>query len=313
MKRISRRELLRNAGLLALGTFSSISCSVKPRPGSKAVEYEFFRNVTARLTYGGQTLLLDPMLSPKGALPSFAGISPNPTVELPTSPAAIIRDIDAVIVTHMHSDHFDPAAGELLDKSLPIITPRNSARVNPADPSTLASFKTQLEEYGFSDVMEIASEESESLSFRNLTFRQVWARHGKGVVGDLIGDVNGIIVTADGMPTIYWTSDTILDEAGEIEGILQRFKPDIVIANTGGPVIEAVSPELLLMDAAQGIELIKLANRYNPKVQVVAIHMESLDHCFSTRQDLLKLVNTLPAELQQRVFIPEDGEHITLG
>ena len=213
----------------------------------------------------------------------------------------------------MHSDHFAPAAGELLEKSLPVITPRNSARVNPADPSTLASFKAQLEEYGFSNVLEIVSDDSENLRFRNLDFQQVWARHGKGVVGDLIGDVNGIIVTADGMPTLYWTSDTILDEAGEIEGILERFRPDIVIANTGGPVIEAVSPELLLMDAAQGIELIKLANRYNPNVQVIAVHMDSLDHCFSTREDLLNLVGTLPTDLRNRVFVPQDGERITLG
>ncbi|MEM7705861.1 MAG: hypothetical protein AAF358_09940 [Pseudomonadota bacterium] len=80
-----------------------------------------------------------------------------------------------------------------------------------------------------------------------------------------------------------------------------------------GPVIEAGSPELLLMDAAQGIELIKLANRYNPNVQVIAVHMDSLDHCFSTREDLLNLVETLPADLPNRVFVPQDGERITLG
>ncbi|GIT86617.1 hypothetical protein ROBYS_16330 [Roseobacter sp. OBYS 0001] len=36
--------------------------------------YYFYRNATAKLNYAGTTFLLHPMLSSKGALPSFAGI-----------------------------------------------------------------------------------------------------------------------------------------------------------------------------------------------------------------------------------------------
>ncbi|MEL6263961.1 MAG: MBL fold metallo-hydrolase, partial [Cyanobacteria bacterium J06626_6] len=72
-----------------------------------SISYEFFRNVTAKLTYSGQTLLLDPMLSEKGALPSFAGIAPNPTIDLPVEVASILEGVDAVLVSHMHADHFD--------------------------------------------------------------------------------------------------------------------------------------------------------------------------------------------------------------
>ncbi|MEM9809454.1 MAG: MBL fold metallo-hydrolase [Cyanobacteria bacterium P01_D01_bin.56] len=80
------------------------------------ISYDFFRNVTAKLTYSGQTLLLDPMLSKKGALPSFAGIVANPTIDLPVEVESILEGVDAVLVSHMHVDHFDAAAAEQLAK-----------------------------------------------------------------------------------------------------------------------------------------------------------------------------------------------------
>lgn len=310
MQSLSRRRFLLGTASLGLGALAG--CRSVPRALASPVKYEFFRNATARLTYGDLTLLLDPMLSPKGALPSFAGIAPNPTVDLPASPEEIVEDVDAVLVSHLHADHFDAAAAELLQKDLAVITPRNSALVNPADPETMMSFKAQLEGYGFINVTEIDSDAGDSIQFEGITLHQVWARHGHGPVGDFLGGVNGIVFSAEGQPTIYWVGDTILDEGGEIESILKRFKPDIVIAHTGGPVIEAVSPELLLMDAREGAELIRMADRYNPNVNVIAVHMESLDHCFSTRADLQERVGALPDSLRERVHIPADGEKITL-
>lgn len=311
MQFLSRRRFL--LGTASLGFGALVGCQSTLRASAAPVQYEFFRNATARLSYGNLTLLLDPMLSPKGALPSFAGIAPNPTVDLPASPEAIVRDIDAVLVSHLHADHFDPAAAEMLEKDLTVITPRNSVLVNPADPATMMSFKAQLEGYGFSNVMEIGSDTGDSVQFEGVTLHQVWGRHGHGQVGEFLGGVNGIVFTAEGQPTIYWVGDTILDNGGEIESILKRFKPDIVLAHTGGPVIEAVSPELLLMDASEGTELIRMANLHNPGVHVIAVHMEALDHCFSTRNDLQERVNVLPGSLCERVHIPADGERVVIG
>lgn len=109
-----------------------------------AARYDFVRNATARLDYAGRTFLLDPMLSAKGELPSFAGVSPNPTVGLPVSADSLVAGIDGVIIGHMHADHFDAAAAELLPKDTPLLVPANSAPVNPADPSTDQDFKSRL-------------------------------------------------------------------------------------------------------------------------------------------------------------------------
>ncbi|MEO1207760.1 MAG: MBL fold metallo-hydrolase [Pseudomonadota bacterium] len=275
--------------------------------------YHFIRNATARLVYGGKTFLLDPMLSDKGELPSFAGIAPNPTVDLPIPTAQIIADIDVVIVSHLHGDHFDGAAAGMLDKSIAMLTPRNGASPNPREGAPDISFKDSLEAKGFTNVREIGSPEADDITLDGITIHQVFARHGKGMVGDAMGGVNGLIFKAGGQPTIYWAGDTILDEAGEVEAVLKRFQPDVVIAHTGGPVVEALSPEILLMDATQAVTFFDSAVRENADVQIIAIHMDALDHCFSTRADLISALGHQASDLSKRVVIPEDGELVTLS
>lgn len=274
------------------------------------VTYQFVRNATARLTYAGKTILLDPMLSEKGALPSFAGVAPNPTVDLPVPVEDIVNGVDFVVVSHLHGDHFDAAAAQMLDKSMPLVTPRNAAPANPTDPATSRRFKVGLEAMGFEDVREIGDY---AIAIDGITVRQVFARHGRGEIGDMMGGVNGLVFETEGWPRLYWAGDTILDEEGRVASVLERFKPDIVIAHTGGPVIEALSPELLLMDAAEAKKFVELVFTANADAEVVAVHMEALDHCFSTRADLAAAVATLDHSLRGRVHIPLDGESVVLA
>ena len=274
--------------------------------------YHFIRNATARLDYGGKVFLLDPLLSDKGQLPSFAGVAPNPPVDLPIPAADIIADVDVVIISHLHGDHFDDAAAGLLNKAIPVLTPRNGASPNPREGAPEVPFKESLDAKGFSDVREIGSASADHMTFDNIIIHQVFARHGKGIVGDAMGGVNGLIFEAAGEPTIYWAGDTILDEGGEVEAILKRFKPDVVIAHTGGPVVEVISPEILLMDAAQAVTCFVQAARENADVQIIAIHMDALDHCFSTRADLVAALGDQASDMQDRVTIPADGETVVL-
>lgn len=315
---LSRRALLGRTALTGFGL--AVTTASGLRPGFAAamgtapkdsIVYHFYRNASAKLTYAGLTILLDPMLSPKGALPSFAGIASNPTVELPVPIAEIIDGIDAVIVSHLHEDHFDDAAARALPKDIPILTPHNASDVTIGDPSTRTMFKAQIEAKGFTNVREIARGETGSTTFRGITLHQVYGRHGKGSIGDVLGNVNGIVLQAPGEPTIYWAGDTVLDDDGEIEAVLSRFKPDIVIAHTGGPLIEAFSPEILLMDADQGLRFFNMAANANPNVQAIAVHMEALDHCFSTRANLKTALQTSTSKLPKRLVIPGDGDVVS--
>ena len=79
---------------------------------------QLVRNASLIVHYAGKKILVDPMFSPKGAFDSFAGKERNPTADLPMPVDEIIKDLDLVLVTHTHPDHFDPVASEILNKSI---------------------------------------------------------------------------------------------------------------------------------------------------------------------------------------------------
>src|SRR5690349_4065961 len=78
------------------------------------------RNATQRLRYAGHELLLDPYFAPDHSRPPFTGRSPRPRVPLPGPVEEILAGMELVIVSHLHSDHFDPEAQRLLPKDLPV-------------------------------------------------------------------------------------------------------------------------------------------------------------------------------------------------
>lgn len=308
-----RSHTLRALGFAVIGLIAT-GCASKSAPNddkTTSASYEFYRNATAKLTYDGQTFLLDPMFAAKGTLPSFAGKSPNPMINLTVGIKQIVTDIDGVIVSHMHTDHFDEVAAQNLPKDIRIYTPRNSAPVNPADPvNSNASFQSQLEAMGFRNVTTIASQTGQPFHIDGITLTQVFGQHGAGLVGDLMGGVNGIVFEAEGQPTIYWTGDTILDDGGQIKAILARYRPDVIIAHTGGAVVEAIAPSPLMMNEQQAIEFFQAAEAANPDVHIVAVHMDALDHCLTTRASLQLAIDHSEASAKLKVSLPLEGQTI---
>jgi L-ascorbate metabolism protein UlaG (beta-lactamase superfamily) len=79
------------------------------------------RNATLQVEFGGKKFLIDPMLSEKGGWPGFEGTVnshvANPTADLPL-PMSDILDVDAVIISHTHADHWDDAAKKVVPKDM---------------------------------------------------------------------------------------------------------------------------------------------------------------------------------------------------
>ena len=84
----------------------SIASFAQPKT-SKTPSLRLIRNATLVIEYAGKKILVDPMLSSKGAFESFAGVEINPTVELKMPVYEIVEGVDLVLVTHTHVDHFD--------------------------------------------------------------------------------------------------------------------------------------------------------------------------------------------------------------
>jgi len=82
-----------------------------------AMKMKQIRNATLLIECGERIFLVDPMLAEKNTYPGFEGTvnseQRNPLVNL-TIPMTEIPDVDTVIVTHTHPDHWDDAAKNLL-------------------------------------------------------------------------------------------------------------------------------------------------------------------------------------------------------
>ena len=87
------------------------------------MKFQQIRSATAIVTFGGVRFLIDPWLGAKGSFPPIPG-SPNPDLSCPLNelplPISEILNVDAVIATHLHFDHFDSQAMEKIPKDMPI-------------------------------------------------------------------------------------------------------------------------------------------------------------------------------------------------
>ena len=218
------------------------------------------RNATQKLSYAGQHLLLDPMLSPKGQIRSFAGIAPNPTVPLPCPLTEVLADIDGVLVSHLHPDHFDDAAQSALAKELPILCP--------------AGDEASLSKAGFRQVTPI----EKSLTWRGITITRIPGQHGSGAILARMGAVSGFVLQAPGEPTVYWVGDSVWTE--DVSQAIAAFTPDIIVTHSGGATIPPYEP--IIMNAEETIRTVQASGR----AVVIAIHLEALDHCPVSRQTL---------------------------
>jgi L-ascorbate metabolism protein UlaG (beta-lactamase superfamily) len=100
------------------------------------------RHATLVVEYAGRRLLVDPMLDDAGARPPVVNTPnqrDNPLVALPMPAADVVRDVDAVLVTHLHADHWDATAAALLDRQLPIACQPEDRRAcaTPGSPSSI--------------------------------------------------------------------------------------------------------------------------------------------------------------------------------
>lgn len=245
------------------------------------MQIQLIRSATLRFEYARRCFVIDPYLAPKHSRPSFSGKSPNPLVDLPCSPQEVIAGIEMALISHLHSDHFDPAAEELLPKANPIVC-------QPED-------KHRLEDKGFRRVIPV----SETITWQGITITRTPCQHGNGEVLKQMGQTSGFIFQAEHEPTVYWAGDTVWNET--VADIINRSQPKIIITHSCGAVWG--DNVLILMDAAQTVAVCRAA----PDSVVIATHMDVLDHATVSRE-ALRLYAEAHDIGPERLLIPADGE-----
>lgn len=251
----------------------------------------FVRNATMLIEVGTSRILVDPMLGPKGSLPPFAlfrhPARKNPTVGLPANVEPILESSTACLITHCHwgfeSDHLDRAGTRLLArKRIPVFC-------NQLD-------EKRLRKRGLETKPLVQDKQHDFLGGKITPFA---AQHGYGLMAKLMGPGVGYFVQMADEPSLYISGDTVLTPV--IKQVLAERRPDIAVLAAGSAQMDFGKP--ILMPMGEILEFI----RQSPGI-VVANHLEALNHCPVTRDELQAAV--AQAGSTAKVRIPKDGEVI---
>ena len=116
-------------------------------------------------------------------------------MDLPCPPEEVLAGIEMALISHLHPDHFDSLAQQLLPKNIQLYC-------QPGD-------EYQIKEAGFSNIMTVDG----SVDWHGITITRTAGQHGNEIWATRMGPVSGFIFRADNEPTIYWAGDTIWYEA----------------------------------------------------------------------------------------------------
>lgn len=256
-----------------------------------ASEVTQIRNATVKINYGGKVFLVDPMFAPKDAYKGFEGTLNShlnwPRVELPFSKNEILKDVDAVIITHTHLDHLDETAIKAIPKDILMFSQDEKD-------------KAYLEKSGFKNV-KIMTKNS---SFGDVKLSITGGLHGSQELvfkyKELLGKVSGVVFSAKNEKTIYLAGDTVFNK--DVEDVIKNYNPEIIILNSGDAQLGDGSS--ILMTKEEVLATHKVA----PKAKIIAVHMEAVNHSALSRYELKEY--SKQKGMEDFVFIPKDGESL---
>lgn len=259
------------------------------------MKFQQIRSATSIVTFAGKRFLIDPMLAEQGTYPSVPDTTStgrgNPDCELPC-PVQDLFNVDAVIVTHLHFDHFDEAAARLLPKHLPLFAQSQE------EADTLTG-------YSFEDVRVLLDE---GIDFEGVRLYRTECDHGASSLVTMDGyQASGFSEKASGVvfespsekSRFYLAGDTIYCQ--HVVDAVEKFKPGIVAVNAAGAQFPL--GHLLIMNQ---YDVRSLMHRF-PELDLIATHVEGVSHATVNRPMLREFA---AANHLDRLWIPNDAEEI---
>jgi L-ascorbate metabolism protein UlaG (beta-lactamase superfamily) len=218
---------------------------------------EFVGTATTLLRLGPFTLQTDPNFLHRGQRAYLGKGLFSKRLTEPSLQPADLPSYDAVLLSHLHGDHFDRIARRELDRQPPVITTPEAA--------------DRLRSWGFSQAQGMQTWESTTFSSGQSSLRitSTPGQHAPGLAQPLLPPVMGSVLELQqpGEPSfrVYVTGDTLyrdwLREVTERHGRL-----DAMVIHLGGTRAFGI---LVTMDADQGGDLVQLLE---PAVTVPVHH-----------------------------------------
>jgi len=253
----------------------------------------FVGTATTIIELGSFTLLTDPNFLHRGQRAYLGKGLWSPRLTDPAMDVDALPPLDAILLSHLHGDHFDRVARAGLNRAAPVLTTPQAAR--------------RLRSWGFScvgmrtwDAVTLA-QESESLVVHSAP-----GLHARGPMRALLPPVMGSVVehrvAGDLRHLLYITGDTLAGP--HLDEVRRRFPPiDTAVVHLGGTRILF---HTVTMDAAQGVELL---GRVRPR-QAVPVHHSDYGVFRSSLHDFVLAARRAG---YARVRIAKPGERLDLA
>ncbi|WP_127480564.1 MBL fold metallo-hydrolase [Nocardioides pantholopis] len=218
---------------------------------------EFLGTATTLLRLGPFTLLTDPNFLHRGQRAYLGKGLFSKRLTEPSRQPYELPELDAVVLSHLHGDHFDRIARRELDRGLPVLTTPAAGR--------------KLRSWGFGSARGMTTWETHELVDGDwrLGVTAVPGQHGPGIARHLMPPVMGTVLElsrAGGAPWRgYLSGDTLCRPW--LREIVERTGPlDAAVLHLGGTRALGL---LVTMDGDQGADLVTLLR---PAVTVPVHH-----------------------------------------
>ena len=225
------------------------------------------RNATFVIESGSNIILVDPMLSEKGQLPTFTYFrhTPecNPIVALPENALQILDKVTLCMITHSqklgielltHTDHLDnPGKSFLKKNNIPVVCRKQDA--------------AYMKKNGIYVESKLKYWQTEKFLEGEIT--AIPAKHGHSWMHNFMANGAGFYLKLPNEPSIYISGDTVYTD--DVERALTEFKPDIAVVAAGSASLDVGGP--ILMPLEEIIIFIKTTPH-----KVIANHLEALNN-----------------------------------
>jgi L-ascorbate metabolism protein UlaG (beta-lactamase superfamily) len=249
-----------------------------------AIRLIHIRHATSIIEMGERKFLVDPMLSNKESLPPVpltGNKLRNPLSDLPFSLDTLIDEIDYLLLTHLHFDHFDKKAIERIPKTKTVLCSSEDSK--------------KLKKMGFSKIQPI----DETVEIDGIKIKRYSAIHGRGILTYLMGKGSSYLIDYNGFK-LFLTGDSILTK--RVKNTMIEVAPHLIIANAGAARFRFGKPITMSIKDVQAVSGIL------PNSKIVVIHLDTLNHCTES-SDFCKT----QIKDYQNLFIPADGEQIVVN
>lgn len=251
----------------------------------------FVGTATVLLRYAGLTILTDPNFLHQGDHVHLGYGLTSRRVTMPAIEFDQLPDIDLVVLSHTHEDHFDRLVQQRLRKTIPILTTPQAA--------------SKLTRLGFQDLYPLRTWDAIRITKgqAELVITSMPTKHGPIVVDALLPQVMGSMLefqSSSRAPIfkLYITGDTLIHQ--RLREIPLRFPDiDLALVHLGGTRLFGI---LLTMDANQGVEMLRIVR---PR-RAIPVHYNDYTAFKSPLEDFQRAV--AEAGLESQVSYIHHGE-----